>query len=116
MSPGGGWLYAPIFAVVLLAYSDRTRPTWVYCTSRCVRRAFLAGDKFEHRKAWIEERLQYLAKCFAAEVAGYAVMSNHVHAIARLDQAVPMTWTDLEVARRCCRTRRRLRASLRIRC
>ncbi len=79
---------------------DRTRPTWVHCTSRCVRRAFLAGDKYEHRKALIEERLQYLAKCFAAEVAGYAVMSNHVHVIVRLDQAVPMIWTDLEVARR----------------
>ena len=79
---------------------DRTRPTWVHCTSRCVRRAFLAGDKFEHRKSWIEERLQYLAKCFAAEVAGYAVMSNHVHVIVRLDLAVPMTWSDLEVARR----------------
>lgn len=72
---------------------DRTRPTWVHCTSRCVRRAFLAGDRYEHRKAWIEERLQYLARCFAAEVAGYAVMSNHVHVIVRLDHAVAMTWT-----------------------
>jgi len=79
---------------------DRTRPTWVHCTSRCVRRAFLAGDRYEHRKVWIEERLQYLAKCFAAEVAGYAVMSNHVHVIVRLDRAVAMDWTDVEVARR----------------
>ena len=79
---------------------DRTRPTWVHCTSRCVRRAFLAGDRYEHRKSWIEDRLQYLARCFAVEVAGYAVMSNHVHVIVRMDLAVPMSWTDLEVARR----------------
>jgi hypothetical protein len=79
---------------------DATRPTWVHCTSRCVRRAFLAGDAFEHRKLWIEERLQYLARCFAVDIAGYAVMSNHMHVIVRLDRAIPMTWSDVEVARR----------------
>jgi hypothetical protein len=79
---------------------DPTRPTWVHCTSRCVRRAFLAGDRFEHRKAWIEERLQVLARCFAMDVAGYAVMANHVHVIVRMDQAVAMRWSDLDVARR----------------
>ena len=79
---------------------DRTSPTWVHCTSRCVRRAFLAGDRFEHRKAWLEERLQYLSRCFAAEVAGYAVMSNHVHVIVRMDVAIPHTWSGVEVARR----------------
>ncbi len=79
---------------------DPNRPTWVHCTSRCVRRAFLAGDRYEHRKAWLEERLQFLSKTFAAEVAGYAVMSNHVHVIVRLDRAAAMTWSDVEVARR----------------
>ena len=79
---------------------DRTAPTWVHCTSRCVRRAFLAGDRFEHRKAWLEERLQYLSRCFAAEVAGYAVMSNHVHVIVRMDVAIPHAWSAIEVARR----------------
>ena len=79
---------------------DRATPTWVHCTSRCVRRAFLAGDRFEHRKAWLEERLQYLSKCFAAEVAGYAVMSNHVHVIVRMDAAMASTWSAVDVARR----------------
>jgi REP element-mobilizing transposase RayT len=79
---------------------DPMRPTWVHCTSRCVRRAFLAGDRYEHRKAWLEERLQFLARCFAAEVAGYAAMSNHVHVIVRLDRAVALGWSDLDVARR----------------
>ena len=79
---------------------DRATPTWAHCTSRCVRRAFLAGDRFEHRKAWLEERLQYLSKCFAAEVAGYAVMSNHVHVIVRMDAAMASTWSAVDVARR----------------
>ena len=79
---------------------DKTLATWVHCTSRCVRRAFLAGDRYEHRKAWLEERLQYLARCFSAEVAGFAVMSNHLHVIVRMDPAAPFTWSDLEVARR----------------
>src|SRR3954471_24701206 len=79
---------------------DPNRPTWVHCTSRCVRRAFLAGYQFEHRKVWLEERLRYLARCFAVEVAGYAVMSNHVHVIVRLDRAVAMGWSDLEVGGR----------------
>ena len=60
---------------------DPTLPTWVHATSRCVRRAFLAGDQYEHRKAWIEDRMRLVASCFAAEVAGFAVMSNHVHVI-----------------------------------
>ena len=79
---------------------DETRPTWVHCTSRCVRRAFLAGGKYEHRKAWVADRMEMLAKCFAVEVAGYAVMSNHLHLIVRMDPAAVQAWPALEVARR----------------
>ena len=79
---------------------DPSRPTWVHCTSRCVRRAFLAGGKFEHRKAWVEERLELLAKCFSVEVAGYAVMSNHLHVIVRMDTAAAQDLSALDVARR----------------
>jgi hypothetical protein len=79
---------------------DRTIPTWVQCTSRCVLRAFFAGDRFEHRMAWLEERLQYLSRCFAGEVAGYAVMSNHVHVIVRMDAAIASRWSAVDVARR----------------
>ena len=44
---------------------DPTCATWVHCTSRCVRCAFLCGDGLDHRKDWIEERLRFLARCFA---------------------------------------------------
>ena len=79
---------------------DRTRPTWVHCTSRCVRRAFLCGDTFEHRRTWVEKRLEFLSRCFAVEVAGYAVMANHLHVIVRMDRESPQGWSDLQIARR----------------
>jgi len=82
------------------AQIDPTLPTWVHCTSHCVRRAFLADEKCAHRKAWIEDRLRLAASCFAAEVVGFAVMSNHVHEIVKVDRAVAMTWDAVDVMRR----------------
>lgn len=82
------------------AQIDPAQPTWVHCTSRCVRRAFLAGDQFEHRKQWIEERLQLVSSCFAAEVAGYAIMGNHVHVVVKLHRTEAMAWDAVEVAKR----------------
>ncbi len=35
---------------------------YYHCISRCVRRAFLCGEGVTHRKAWIEARLEVLAK------------------------------------------------------
>ena len=41
---------------------------YYHCISRCVRRAFLCGEGFEHRKDWIEARLQELAGIFSVDV------------------------------------------------
>lgn len=77
---------------------------WVHCISRCVRRAFLCGTdrgrSLDHRKAWIEQRLRLLAEHAALEVAGYAVMSNHLHAVLRVRGDWASAWTAREVARR----------------
>jgi len=73
---------------------------WVHCTSRCVRRAFLCGGRFDHRRSWVEDRLKTLAALFAVEVAGYAVMSNHLHVIVRMEREKPHGWSAQEVARR----------------
>jgi REP element-mobilizing transposase RayT len=79
---------------------DPRQRTWVHCTSRCVRRAFLCSGKHEHRRQWLEDRLAALVACFAAEVAAYAVMGNHLHVIVRMDPALPKQWQPIEVARR----------------
>ncbi len=77
-----------------------------HCVQRCVRRAFLCGEdrytgqSFEHRKAWVEKRLILLADCFAVAIHAYAVMSNHLHLVLRLDPALPASWSDADVATR----------------
>jgi REP element-mobilizing transposase RayT len=77
-----------------------------HCFSRCVRRAFLYGfdavtrRDFSHRKAWLVERLRFLAAIFAIEVCAYAVMENHYHTVLRTRPDIVSTWTDQEVARR----------------
>ena len=47
------------------------------CVSRCVRRAFLCGDAYEHRRGWVEEKLIELVGIFCIDIAAYPVMSNH---------------------------------------
>ena len=71
-----------------------------HCTSRCVRRARLCGDGCEHRKQWIEDRLQELAGIFAVDVAGYAVLDNHMHVVLKLNDDVAAGWSDEDVVRR----------------
>jgi len=72
----------------------------------CVRRAFLcgrdpvSGKSYEHRKAWIRDRLEQLAAIFAIDVLDYAVLSNHFHVILRNRPDVVKQWSDKEVARR----------------
>ena len=60
---------------------------YYHCISRCVRRAMLCGEGFEHRKQWIEDRLELLAECFAVSVCGFAVMDNHLHVLVQRDLA-----------------------------
>lgn len=73
---------------------------YYHCISRCVRRAMLCGKGFEHRKQWIEDRLEVLAENFAMSVCGFAVMDNHLHALVRMDPARSQDWNGPEVIRR----------------
>ncbi|QTE89134.1 hypothetical protein JKK33_11895 [Shewanella algae] len=62
-----------------------------HCISRCVRRAFLcgvddySGKSYEHRRDWVESRLLELVAVFAIDLCAYAVMSNHLHLVLRVD-------------------------------
>jgi hypothetical protein len=84
-------------------------PGAFHCVQRCVRRAFLCGtdnytgQSFEHRKAWVEARIELVAECFAVAIDAYAVMSNHLHLVLRIDPQEATTWHDDEVAARWVR-------------
>jgi REP element-mobilizing transposase RayT len=77
-----------------------------HCTQRAVRRAWLCGQdpvsgrSFEHRRGWIEERLEELAAIFAFDALSYAVMSNHVHTLVRNRPDILEGWSNREVALR----------------
>ena len=78
----------------------------MYCISRCVRRAWLCGyddftgRSFEHRRAWLEERILSLSDLFAIDLYGYAVMSNHYHVVVCVCPDRLTTWSNEEVAQR----------------
>lgn len=71
-----------------------------------MRRAFLCGEdsltgkNYEHRKAWVIERLRELADIFAIDICAYAVMSNHYHLVLRVDIAKADAWEPTKVAER----------------
>lgn len=76
-----------------------------HCVSRTVRRAFLCGQDhysgqcYEHRRGWIEQRLLQLTQAFAIDIAAYAVMSNHLHVVLRVDASTAQAWSSLEVVK-----------------
>ena len=79
---------------------------YYHCVSRCVRRAFLCGKdhhtgrSYEHRRAWLEDKLLNLPKIFAIDITAYAIMSNHYHVVLRINADKAKSWTDIEVVER----------------
>jgi hypothetical protein len=77
-----------------------------HCINRCVRRSFLcgtdpvSGKDYEHRRQWLQDRLQFLAGQFGLDVLGFAVLSNHFHVVVRNRPDVVANWSDADVARR----------------
>ena len=88
---------------------DPHTPGFYHCISRCVRRAWLCGidpydgKSYEHRREWVEQRLLELAGIFAVGIQAYAVMSNHVHVVLRIDPLTAAAWSPEEVASRWVR-------------
>jgi REP element-mobilizing transposase RayT len=79
---------------------------YYHCVARCVRRAFLCGidtmtgQSYEHRRAWLENRLLELPKIFALDIAAYAIMNNHYHVVLHINTARAKKWSDYEVVER----------------
>jgi hypothetical protein len=73
---------------------------WYHCVTRCVRRAFLLGERDFDPKERIDHRVKELGEIFAVSVGGFSVMDNHLHALLRLDPYVARGWSDEEVVRR----------------
>ncbi|GAA0824825.1 transposase [Marinomonas arenicola] len=79
---------------------------YYHCVSRCVRRAFLCGEdsstgvSYEHRRAWVENRLLFLASVFSIDVCAYAVMSNHLHIVLHIAPEKVDTWSTRDVLQR----------------
>ncbi len=77
---------------------------YYHCCSRVVRRAFLcgydeySGKNYDHRREWVESLLLKLEKSFAIDIAAFAVMSNHLHVVLRVDIDSVNAWSDREVA------------------
>lgn len=77
-----------------------------HCWSRCVRRAYLCGfdsltgKSFNHRKGWVECRMQALVRIFAIDVLAYALMDNHKHIVLRNYPDKALGWSANEVAYR----------------
>lgn len=82
---------------------DIEATAYYHCISRCVRRAFLCGQdrlsgaNFDHRKAWVVEKLAELTTIFAIRICAYGILSNHFHLVVRIDSGQARAWSDREV-------------------
>ena len=76
----------------------------VHLIQRCVRRAYLAGvdafsgKDYSYRREWIRARMERLASVFGLDLLTYAILSNHIHIVARTRPDVVATWSDKELA------------------
>ncbi|GCF89986.1 hypothetical protein SMBr_22300 [Shewanella sp. M-Br] len=56
-----------------------------------------SGKNHDHRRAWVESLLFELEAVFAIDVAAFAVMSNHLHVVLRIDVETANRRSDREV-------------------
>ena len=76
---------------------------YYHLISRCVRRTYLcgvdqqSGKSYEHRRQWIEDRIRVLSSLFAIEICAYAVMTNHIHLVVKINQNESDIWSMDEI-------------------
>ncbi len=65
---------------------------YYHCVSRCVRQSFLCGEdtntnkSYEHRREWVERKIQSLTFTYCIDVCAYAVMRNHYHLVLHMNR------------------------------
>jgi hypothetical protein len=59
-----------------------------------------SGTSYEHRRAWIEDKVLWLSSVFAIGICAYALTSNHVHLVLCVDKDKAMSWSDKQVVDR----------------
>ncbi|WP_133245511.1 transposase [Pelagibaculum spongiae] len=89
-----------------ILFDPKANP-YVHACSRCVRRGWLCGEdpaivpelrkNYDHRRQWIVDRIDLLARAFSIDVAAYAVMSNHYHLVLYVDVARANKWSARQV-------------------
>ncbi|MCY2982198.1 MAG: hypothetical protein NTY15_01000 [Planctomycetota bacterium] len=88
---------------------DPSQVCIVHLIQRCVRKSYLTGfdettgKDYSHRREWIRCRMERLASVFGIDVLTYAILSNHLHLVARTRPDVVREWSDKEVALRWLR-------------
>jgi REP element-mobilizing transposase RayT len=85
---------------------NSTQRSIYHCTQRCVRRAFLCGrdpltgNNYEHRRLYIQDRLEELTGVYALNLLNYAILSNHLHLLLRTEPGIAKRWSAAEIVRR----------------
>jgi REP element-mobilizing transposase RayT len=82
---------------------DESTPGLYHCISRCVRRAYLCGDGYEHRRRWMKQRIATLVELMAIDVFAYSILFNHFHMLLAIRPDIVAMWSDDEVADRYIR-------------
>ncbi len=54
-----------------------------------------SGTSYEHRRAWVEDKVLWLSSVFVIGICAYAVMSNHVHLVLCVDKDKAITKENL---------------------
>ncbi|MBA3845310.1 MAG: transposase [Planctomycetes bacterium] len=79
---------------------DPSRAGAYHLVSRCVRRGFLCGDQWDHRRQWIHDAVREQAGAFAIDILAYAVMANHFHLVVATHPERVAAWSARAVAER----------------
>ncbi len=79
---------------------------YYHCVSRCVRQSFLCGQdpitnkSYEHRREWVEHKIQSLTHSYCIDVCAYAVMNNHYHLVLHINRETALGLTCDQVVER----------------